>query len=417
MNRAKFFLAISLLSRVASSFAMLVVIARALSPSQYGLVVAVLTYSQIAAAITDFGFAVQVLRDIGARPEKAGYFTAQCIRAKSLLVLLVTAIAVACLLALGPNLETIIIASALYISVIANSYSDLLLVTFRGTGRYGAETIIVAISSVLLLSSVVVVSLATNDLPWLALAIVLPRLAQVAMTFLAVMRHVELGNLLSGRISETIGFIRDSSSVAFDALLNLVTAQLDIVAVSMLLGLAAVGNYQIAARSAAFLLLPSQVFSGVYLPTLARARETADGTAERMENRYVLEYFLVGLGLAVPFAMVMPFIYGPVFGDQYEIPSTVWAGFAALVVLRYMSAILGTVLISRRDVAVRVFSQIAGAVILAVLLFTVTPTFGPSGAAWSLASSIGITAGLYAIGLIRLRRRKAPTKKQGHAAP
>lgn len=108
MNRDKLFLAVTLVCRIGVGIASLLVLARGLGPANYGFMATVLAYSSIASLVTDFGFGIQALRDIGAQPDRAGELIAACIRVKNLLVATATIIAVGALYSLNLSTEALL---------------------------------------------------------------------------------------------------------------------------------------------------------------------------------------------------------------------------------------------------------------------------------------------------------------------
>ena len=250
MTRNKIFLAIAMLARIGTGFVSLFVLARALGPTDYGFVATVFAYSSIAALLTDFGFSVQALRDIGAEPGRAGELIAACIRVKNLLVGAATIAALVALALVGLDAHLFWASLLLFGSIMVLSYGDLAMVALRGIGRYDTETYAVVAGTV---SFVVVVggaAMLSPDILSIAVALLVARLVQTVIAFIAVRRHVVLANCIFGPLLDIIRFARTSSALAIDSILTTVSGQLDVIFVSALLGLEAAGVYQVAARVA-----------------------------------------------------------------------------------------------------------------------------------------------------------------------
>ncbi len=403
MGRQKVYLAISLASRVGAGVVMLLFLARALGPTDYGFVVTVLAYSQLIAMLTDFGFGVQALRDIGAEPHRAGAIISACLRVKNILVAMASVLALTALLVLPLRPETMLACVLLYASIICLSYADLVLVTFRGIGGYGQEAYI-AVAGALLFAIVVgpTAVLVPQILP-VSLALLLARLTYMAIALVCVSRNVKFENPVLGPAGEVWSFTKKSVGLALDAILTTLSTQVDIIFVSALLGLEAVGIYQIASRIAGYLLLPAQVFAGVYIPSLS-AQHHAGQSGHDLERRMELEFLVLGLLFGVLFAVVMPLLAPVAFGQEFSAPFEVWAAFGVFVALRFVAASFGVALVARRGVRFRVLGQGLGVLIVAVGLPLFLPAFGLIAAPITLVGATLATMVVYIIALRTLRR-------------
>ncbi|QQR35432.1 oligosaccharide flippase family protein [Devosia oryziradicis] len=404
MTRHKLLLAISLLSKIGTGMVSLFVLARGLGPADYGFVATVFAYASIAALFTDFGFSVQALRDIGAQPDKAGELIAACVRVKNLLVLVVTlgAALVLSLLNLGPHL--LAASLLLYGSIMVNSYGDLVVVALRGIGKYAAETVSSILGTVVFVIVVGGTALAWPDILPIATALFVARLLQTAIAFLVVSRYTQLGNCIHGPLLDLLRFMRTSSGLALDSFLTTITGQIDVILVGALLGLHAAGTYQIAARVASYAVLPAQVLAGVNIPALSRDMSDHGRVKTPLIARFFLEYLAIGTVVAVGYAVFMATFSQLVFGTGYEISVGLWSGFCLLVLVRYLSASTGVLLIIYKQVRWRLIVQFLAACAIAGLVTLFSLAWGVAGAAWALATSILLAGILYAWGVFRIQR-------------
>lgn len=358
MRRQKFLLALSLLARIGTGLVSLMVLARGLGPADYGFIATVFAYSSIAVLLTDFGFSVQALRDIGAEPDRAGEIIAACIRVKSLLALGMTILAVATLLLLDIDMSLRLAGLLLYGSLMIMSYGDLAMVALRGVGRYDVEAGAVISGSVLYIVIVAGVALAMPAILPVAMAIAAARLLQTALCFAVLRRHIVVGNCLFGPLFETVRFLRTSSALALDSVLTSASAQIDTILVSAVLGLEAAGIYQVVVRVAGYAVLPIQVLAGVYTPRLSHQhlRGSDDGLSLRMRGEFAGVGGLAGAFMALGMPVLAPWL----FGAKFVVPNSVWLAFGLLILLRFFIAAFGIVLTARRAVWHRVAGQAAG---------------------------------------------------------
>jgi len=398
MNRHKALLAISLLARAGAGFVGLFVLARALGPADYGLVATILAGASIVALLTDFGFSIKLLRDVGARPERAGEILADCFRVKTALVLPATVVVLVFLQHWQPEANALTACIFLYLSVIVLSYGELALVGLRALGHFRTELRIVLAGAAIFAAFLALAFFLHAPFIGFATAILLSRLMQSALAFFTLSRVVQLGNCLSGPV---IGPLREAAGLAADTILTALSGQIDVVLVSFTLGLHATGIYQVAARASSYAMLPSQVLAGVYTPVLSARHHVRDREARALEARMLIEFPLLGALSALVIVLVFPALAPIIFGHAFAVPMSVWTGFAAFVFLRFSLGALGIALVARRAVKVRLLGQSLGAATLCTGMLALLPGWGVVAAPWVAVAATLVTALVYCTALGR----------------
>ncbi|SON56953.1 Polysaccharide biosynthesis protein [Hartmannibacter diazotrophicus] len=405
MNKNKILLLVSLISRIFLGAFTVLILARSLVPSEYGFLVTIIAYSTIGSLFTDFGFAVQALRDIGAEPHRAGEILAASIRVKNILVLLISLLFAVGLVVAEIPADLVIPSIALYLSVISSSYCDLGAVALRGVNQYAAETYAIAAGAVIFLVLLVAAALLSGSPTALCLALFAGRFSQAFLCFAAVRRYMHLGNCLIGNLRQAFQFAKQSSGLAADSILTVIQGQIDIVLLSMVLSLHMTGSYQIVARLANYVLLPTQVYAGIYIPSLSHGFKNGDPNVRRTERRMILELFGYGTVMGAAFAFIAPIIAPHVFGSAYNVPWGVWLGFGLLLVVKGLTSSIGTSLIARRDVKFRVIGQAASLTVLLTGFIVFVPIFGLVAAPMTLVAASLSTLTAYVIGVLRSNAR------------
>jgi len=394
MNRRKAFLALSLLLRMASGLASLLLLARGLGPADYGFVVTIFAYGAIAALLTDFGAPIRLLRDVGAEPQRAGELVAMCLRIKTALLLVASVTLAIALLWLRPGLPALEAGVLLYASILVLSYGDVALVGLRAQGHAGLEAGVVLAGTLAFVAALALTTF-SGDMLLVAAAILAARLMQAVLAFLVLRRLVRLGPCLKW---PTRNELRAGSGLALDTVLTALSGQIDLVLVSAVLGFEASGLYQVAARTAAYALLPSQVLANAYTPMLSRLHREA-GNAASLERQMRFEFVLYGAGLGALVAMVMPLLGPWLFGPAFDAPAALWIGFGAWVFARFAIGGLGIALVARRAVRARLVGQGLGLVVILGGFVFVAPVWGILAAPWVMVAATLATATIYAIAL------------------
>jgi O-antigen/teichoic acid export membrane protein len=406
LNKDKAFLAISLACRIAVGILSLLVLARALGPSDYGFVATVLAYSAIASLVTDFGFGVQALRDIGAEPHRAGELIAACIRVKNYLVIIATALFLTVLLSLTLSRELFAASMMLYGSIMIMSYGDLAIMALRGTHRFDVEAYAMLASALIFMIIVVGAAWLDSDLLVLSAAVLAARTMQSIVCFVAVGRLTRFGNFLFGRLSDTLRFARQSSGLALDTILTVIPSQLDTIFVSHFLGLHSAGIYQVASRLANFIQIPVQILAQVYMPRLSHSRRHDYAAAQKLERKMLLEFSGIGSAIALAFLVVAPPLTPIAFGKEFVVPFDVWVAFALLVIAKATAGALGVALAARRSVRYRVLGQALGVTSIIIGFQFLIPIFGLVAAPAAMIVGTVLTGSLYRWKLASLNRER-----------
>jgi len=381
-----------MLSRIGVGVVSLFVLAHGLGASDYGFVATVVATSTIGALLTDFGFSTQAMRDIAEAPDRAGQIMTDCLRIKGVLTVAATLICLVMLLTMRLSPALFWSSIMLFASVMVLSFGDLAVVSLRGIGRYEEEAIAVLAGAVLFAVVVATTALLAPGLWQLSLALLVSRLGQTCIAFLAVARKAPLGRGSHASLSEAWRFVRSSSPLALDTILTVLAQQVDVIFVSAILGLTASAAYQVASRLAMYFLLPAQVLAGSYIPRLAAER--ASGGADRLERRMQREFGFVGVALGAAF-LLAPLIAGRLLPKGFEIPLSFSIALSAFIALRYMAAAFGVVLMVRRRTDQRLIGQAVGFVAMLITMPIGLKTIGVEAAPWSIAFASACAMAMY----------------------
>lgn len=127
-------------ARTAVQLGTLLILARTLGPSDFGFISIVITWSTIVALVTDYGFGMRALRDIGAERERAGEIMSASLAAKSVLVLPACIVLLPVILfVLDLHLIERFAAVLFLLGTLASSYGDLGLTVFAASASSTAK--------------------------------------------------------------------------------------------------------------------------------------------------------------------------------------------------------------------------------------------------------------------------------------
>lgn len=386
MFRDSVFSLITTVVRLATGLVLFIVLAHVWGPERFGTFMYPFTVAGILVKVVDYGFLLQVARDVGRRTSEAHVTMSRALGAKLLLVVPAAAAAYAIgILMPGANGFGALLA-LLLADAVANSFTQFLNIPLRALGRFDAEARIATIGNALVFATVAATVLAGGG-PWAAAGVMAgTRAASLLFSWNAYRRL--LGT--APRVILERDALRDSlwKGLPFGvhATVGTLNMQVDTLMVQHYLGAGSVGLYQAGMRILFGALLVGDALNGVYLSAMARASHDT-GALTRLGERMTRQLLTVGL---LGFGCVLaagPLVVRALFGAKYDALAPLLPLFGLLAFIRYGGVSYGTLLTLADRQAVRVLA-VCGVMVLGLALNSILiPRFGLTGAV--TASIIG----------------------------
>ena len=379
MFRDSVFSLITTIVKLTTGVVMFVVLAHIWGPERFGVFMYPFAIAGILVKVVDFGFLLQVARDVGRNPSDAHATMSRALGAK--LILVVPAAAAAYVVAIflpGSNGFGALLA-LLLVDAISNSFAQFLNIPLRALGRFDEEAKIAAFGNALVFAAVVAVALAGHG-PLEAAGVMAACRAVNLLFSLNAYRRL-LGD--SPRAIVERQSLRTSLWVGLPfgvhATVATLNMQVDTLMVQHFLGAPYLGLYQAGMRILLGALLVGDALNSVYLSAMARAshdRQELSRLGQRM-TRQLLTVGLFGFGCIIAAG---PWVVRLLFGARYEALSPLLPLFGFLAFIRYGGVSYGTLLTLADRQAVRVFA-VCGVMVLGLgLNALLIPRFGLTGA-------------------------------------
>jgi len=398
--RDSVFSLITTVVRLATGVVLFVVLAHVWGPERFGVFMYPFTIAGILVKLVDYGFLLQVARDVGRRPAEAHATMSRALGAK--LMLVVPAVAVAYVIALvmpGTNGFGALLA-LLLVDAVCTSFVQFINIPLRALGRFDREARIASLSNGIVFVAVVSVAL-TGHGPLLAAAVmagtraaclILPWNAYRRLLGTSPRAIIEKQSL---RASLWVGL-----PFCVHATVGTLNLQMDTLMVQRYLGAGSVGLYQAGMRILLGALLVGDALNGVYLSAMARAshdRAELTRLGQRM-TRQLLAVGLFGFGCIVAAG---PLVVRLLFGGKYDALAAILPYFGLLTFIRYGGVSYGTLLTLSDRQAVRVAAVCTVMVLGLALNAVLIPRFGLTGA---ISASILGHLVLYSVYVYAARR-------------
>jgi len=394
MFRDSVFSLISTVVRLTTGLVLFIVLAHVWGPERFGTFMYPFTIAGILVKVVDYGFLLQVTRDVGRDLSTAHATMSRANGAKLLLAVPAASVAyvISVLLPGGEGFGPLL--AILFVDAVANSFLLLLNVPLRAQRRFDEEARIAALGNALVFSAVATAVLMGAG-P-LAAAGVMASCRAISLLF-----SWSAYRRLVGRAPDAIverASLRTSlwKGLPFGvhATVGTLNMQVDTLMVQHFLGAGSVGLYQAGIRILLGSLLVADALNGVYLSAMARSshdRVALNRLGERM-TRQLLTVGLFGFGCILA---VGPLVVRLLFGGRYDALAPLLPLFGLLAFIRYGGVSYGTLLTLADRQTVRVLA-VCGVMVLGLALNALLiPRFGLTGAVIASITGHLVLYGVY----------------------
>lgn len=343
MIKSTFFMSASTVARLLTGVVLFVWMARLWGVNTFGTFVYPFTVASLAVMLVDYGFSLQVVRDIGRAPGEVETIVHGKLSAKLFLALvLVVGAAI-----IGPvtvsSWNTLWLLWLLLAAAVLNSFGLFLNLAFRGIGRFGEETKVVLLSNLMHFVVVGAILEVGGGPVAVALGFVLSR--ALYLSFAIVAYEKVIGRVRLPAVDMRRTFLELTAGLPFGVFVALGTIyfQIDTVILQHFLGAQAVGLYQAGIRILMAGLVLPDVLSSVYLPAIAGSSGDSAKTV-RMGIRLTRHLLMLGVLGLTALTLLGGWLVGALFGAEYQAISKLVHFFGIVLLLRYVASSYGLLL-------------------------------------------------------------------------
>lgn len=374
-------------SRVGAVGLTMMLLARALGPGGFGRLTYAITLAGVFAVIPDYGFSLQVVRDVVMAPSRWRVIWDPALRAKVVLSV-IAVVALVTWFALKPLPEgSMAVVWTLTASALALSYGQLNSYVLRGVDRFDLDAKSAVVLNGLLIVGIVASIALGGGVLGAALAYLGARCCYWVVTgrFLQQIQSLSAGHERSA--NATWRMLVDGLPYGLHAALAVLYVSVDTLVLGAYYPASVVGVYQGGVRLIfASMFVPEVLTSGLF-PTFAAAQARGQRNEAIRVGREMNRLMVLCGGVTVGvFLFVGPLIRSIIFGPSYGALDALLPWFGTIILLRFVGATYGAMVTASGGQTSR---TIVGAFALGANLvgnLLVTPRAGVNGA---LAVSIG----------------------------
>lgn len=383
----------STILRFINGVLLFIIMARFWGPQTFGVFMYPFTLAAIIVILVDYGFNLQLVRDVGKKTQEAHRLTCQAVAIKTILTAIVAVFGLPLILLLKSLEGYRLILGLLLFSNILNSYGLLFNLSFRGMGLFDREVKTVFWSSIVTFLLVGGLVLSGQGPEVIAIGFVLSKAFFLILSW-AVYRHLIGGTkfIYPNRRSALTAL---SSGFPFAAHVALGTLyfSVDTIIIQHFLGAENVGIYQAGLRIMVGGLILTDVLSNIYLSRMAKDsydRKALISLSTRM-TRHCLMIGVFGFICMIGFSdLIVKLIYGS-NGFSKVIP--LFPLFGIVLLLRYLGASYGILLTVDNRQVVRMVGVGLSVIVSIALNILLIPRFNLNGALFaSIITHVFLTA-------------------------
>jgi O-antigen/teichoic acid export membrane protein len=380
--------------RLMSSLVLFVLMAHVWGPRLFGTFMYPYAVAAILIKVVDYGFVLQLMRDIGKSPGQARIITGEALAAKALLVVPTVGAAAVIGLRLSHGTEYGALLALLLCDALANSFALFLNTPLRALGRFDLEAYIVAGANLALFLLIGLLVGAGLGPVAAAVGFLLARLGYLAASWQACVRILGAPPRPEWSRPALVSTLKRGFPFAVHATVGTLTAQMDTLLVEHYLGAAGVGVYQAGVRVLLGALLVADALNNVYLAALAPATRYP---AEVKQLGVRMTRHLLALGALVLLGTFAAshWIVGLLFSDGYDQLIELLPLFGLLAFIRYGGVSYGTLLTLADKQMTRVAAILVTLVVSLIANMLLIPAFGLTGAIWATVMSHLLLYGVY----------------------
>jgi len=393
---------ISTALRMGSGFLTFVVIARSIGAEQFGVLSYWMAIAGLLALPVNYGFGMQLLREVGANKLVASKVMTETIVAKVVLSIIVfVGAVVSCFLFPIPKFVFLLI----LLMFVLESFAEHMNFLLRANAEFDSEAKVAAISSAAALVLLAGVAVYTRSLNSVCVAYLLSRVISISVAVYSVKNlwgfSISEAWRATKRVPEVLG---RGFSYATDVAVGAVNSTLDTILVGSLLGPKSVGIYQSGMKLFQGFTSLAPIVSFVYLPELAGAKNREDVARLRsLADSMMRKLLIVGGGGAIFLCLAPTQLVAFLYGGQYEELASLLPWFALALMLRFMTAAFGVVLTALGLQAKRAFVNAGSVLVLSVGILILSGPMGLQGVLVALSVASLFVFGSYCILLSRER--------------
>jgi len=330
--------------------------------------------------IIDYGFRLQLIKDIAIAPDKALDIAKDFFNSKIIITIFSTIVLFTAVDIVAYPTETVIIIAILWFGSILHSFAFFFNAIFKGLNKFHFETYPTIVLNATQFFFITVLLYIEYKTVAIALAMLVSRIIYLVMSFYLVAREIGMFSF-SFDFKRGIHVLMTSFPYGIHAILSTLYLQIDTVFLSYFSGNANVGVYQMAMRIVLATMIVNEIMVSSYFPIIAKKLKSdiagfrKDGIAL---NKYLL---LIGGFAAVGLFVYAEYLIHFLYGSQYSSAIIILQMLSLVILIRFILTSYAAFITISGNQKLRSLSVALSLLINIILNLYFIPLYGARGAA------------------------------------
>jgi len=391
-----FYSTVTLGFRFISNAILFIVIARYMGVEEFGRFAFAVSFTGIFLVIVDYGFCLQIVRDVAVMPENALLLSTSMLNGKLLLSFISTVVIVISINILNYPTETKLIVYILWLAFLFYSFGLFFNSIFRGLNKFQYETYPTIVLNVI--QFVLVLLLLVLNYNTLSVALVYLASRIVYFLFSIYLVHKKIGNLaFCFDMRQAFNALKKSLPYGIHTILATLYFQLDTVFISFFNGNTEVGHYQAAMRIVLAFMIICEVITSSYFPLIAR--DYRNDMISFKNTGLDFNKYLILSGGAILSGLILfaDILIRGIYGSGYESSVIIMQLLSVVVFLRFAGGGYAAMITVSDNQNLRAFGVSVSLVVNVILNCILIPVYGAVGAAIASVLTHLVLVALYVL--------------------
>lgn len=327
---------ITALSKLLGGIGVLIILARFLSLSEFGLFTYILTVTSSIILFVDYGFNIKLLIDIPRNTNVIEEIVSTSLIVKCLFFVIISSLLLIFYLLRFFVVDQIILTLCIFISLFLFSLNNTFLSLFKSINNYFLETKIVVIDNVFSFFFILIAVLYTDELYLIGIAFLVPKIVSLLISFY---HYNNQFSFLFKSLSRQVNEIRIGFPFAIHYIIGNIFLNIDTLILAYFVSQQDLALYQSGIRIIIGAGLLLTIVNSIYLPLLSKETHLIKKTKEL--NFYLL---FIGCVITFPFLFFPQYIILTIYGSDFLPAVELFRIFGIIIFLRIIGSSYGIVL-------------------------------------------------------------------------
>jgi O-antigen/teichoic acid export membrane protein len=372
----------SLITKLLANVFVFLALARLWGVDGFGTFMYPFTLSMLLVLIIDYGFALQLVKDISKTPDNVTKLVSKALLAKIIMTIFLVVVTLSYLFIMSSYKSFNLLFLLLLLAAIIGSYSQLFNYPLRGLSLFKEETKILFSTNIVHIGIIGSIILFQGNHIMVAIGFLMSRIIYLACSVFVYERFIGRIIYSFDLLKESLNTLKENFPYAVHVSIAALYFQVDTLIVHHFTGNYGVGLYQSAIRIVIGSLVLADVFTNVYLPRLSKVSINKSSIIDlgTSMTRYML---IIGTIGSIIMILLSEFIIDLLYGIEYYPAIELLILFSIVLVIRYFGTAYGAILTISNKQNIRAIAVTIALLINVLSNVVLIPYFGLSGAVYS----------------------------------